>query len=501
MSGNIQKKTSNFLVTFLIGLIVVSFMFTGMETMKGTPDSVAQVGPLPIKAREYQQEFTRQQNFYKQIFGGKDLTSQQIEQFRLRENTIRNLVQRKLMLLLGDEVGVYPAPNAVKDEIKTLEFFQNSAKQFDINRYKQLLAANRLSPQEFENDMITQVKGQKTQDLLASFPVSNGYAETILGYKTKTFRSAIAVVKKEGLRKHLTVGPTEIKKYMGEDANKARVESLFKERKPMLDVPEKVKASHILLMTKGKDEAKVKAEIEKIAKEVTPKNFKRLANKYTEDPSGKGKGGSLGYFQRGKMVPEFDRVAFSQKRGTISKPLKTQFGYHLIFVENKTRAQPATLEKFQDAVAIELIRKEKNDELEALYKKVSGDVHERLKRNDIKGIEKLKSKYGFTFDKKSQINAYEGSVGMVATIPAAELEKIFKMDLNVVDTLSIEGITETTLIRLMPYTPTKEEKAKAPTVAGEVKNFNLVFGNKLRASVIKGIEDKHKVRVFNERFR
>ena len=118
---------------------------------------------------------------------------------------------------------------------------------------------------------------------------------------------------------------------------------MFNERKDSLNKPEEVTARHILLLTEGKDEAAVKAQIEKIAKEVTPGNFAAKANQYTEDPSGKGKGGELGSFQRGRMVPEFDQVAFTQKPGTISAPVKTQFGYHLIFVEKKNEGMTAKL--------------------------------------------------------------------------------------------------------------------------------------------------------------
>ncbi len=60
-------------------------------------------------------------------------------------------------------------------------------------------------------------------------------------------------------------------------------------------------------------------------------DFATLANEYTEDPSGKGKGGALGYFARGAMVREFDSAAFAMSDGDISVPVKTRFGYHIIY--------------------------------------------------------------------------------------------------------------------------------------------------------------------------
>jgi len=120
------------------------------------------------------------------------------------------------------------------------------------------------------------------------------------------------------VRNFVSVSKEELAKFLSVETNVKRLESMFKERKSSLDKPEEVKARHILLMTKGKDEAAVKAQIEKIAKEVTPANFAKLADKYTEDPSGKGKGGDLGSFVRGRMVPEFDQVAFHSNQNNLS---------------------------------------------------------------------------------------------------------------------------------------------------------------------------------------
>jgi len=64
------------------------------------------------------------------------------------------------------------------------------------------------------------------------------------------------------------------------------------------------------------------------------KDFAQLAKKYSECPSGNN-GGDLGFFSRGKMVPEFENAAFTMEIGQVSTPVKTQFGYHLIKVTAK----------------------------------------------------------------------------------------------------------------------------------------------------------------------
>lgn len=89
-----------------------------------------------------------------------------------------------------------------------------------------------------------------------------------------------------------------------------------------------VKASHILVKKRSQAE-KILEELKKGA------SFAKLAQKYSECPSKK-QGGDLGWFGRGKMVPGFEKAAFSLKKGELSDIVKTQFGYHIIKM-NDTR--------------------------------------------------------------------------------------------------------------------------------------------------------------------
>jgi len=87
-------------------------------------------------------------------------------------------------------------------------------------------------------------------------------------------------------------------------------------------------ARHILVKTKEECE-ELKVKIESGAK------FEELARKSSECPSGQ-KGGALGEFGRGQMVPEFDKVVFEEEVGKVHGPIKTQFGYHLVEITSRT---------------------------------------------------------------------------------------------------------------------------------------------------------------------
>ncbi len=106
---------------------------------------------------------------------------------------------------------------------------------------------------------------------------------------------------------------------------------------------EKATASHILIRYVGTlrasaDVTRSKAEARAIAEKVVKKakagaNFGALADEYTEDPSGKGRGGKLSPFGRGAMVPEFDKAVFSMGPGDVSDIVETPFGFHIIHRE------------------------------------------------------------------------------------------------------------------------------------------------------------------------
>ncbi len=135
------------------------------------------------------------------------------------------------------------------------------------------------------------------------------------------------------------------------------VKSFFDENEDQFKQGESVQASHILISTKGiSDEAEVakkKEMIEGLKKEIDGgegKSFEELAKEHSACPSGKS-GGDLGPFTRGQMVPEFDAAAFTQKVGEVSDPVKTQFGYHLIKVTNKTEAKAPNFDEIKDQLA------------------------------------------------------------------------------------------------------------------------------------------------------
>lgn len=144
--------------------------------------------------------------------------------------------------------------------------------------------------------------------------------------------------------------------------------------------PEQVKARHILFRRLDPDTAGVDSEKEKqrlidemddyarekagyvLNKALAGENWDSLAAEHSEDQSNASKGGSLGYFYRGRMVPEFDSVAFSTPPGEIVGPISTRFGYHIIRVDDYKPNQQKPLNEDLENEIRNLLKREKEKE-------------------------------------------------------------------------------------------------------------------------------------------
>jgi peptidyl-prolyl cis-trans isomerase C len=119
--------------------------------------------------------------------------------------------------------------------------------------------------------------------------------------------------------------------------------------------PERIKASHILIRSGERSEEEAQALAEELYQQLADgADFAELAKEYSEDGSAD-YGGTLGTFARGKMVPEFEAVAFAlAEPGDYSEPVKTTFGYHLILLQGRTPAQVIPFEDVRDDIVEDL---------------------------------------------------------------------------------------------------------------------------------------------------
>lgn len=144
-------------------------------------------------------------------------------------------------------------------------------------------------------------------------------------------------------------------------------------------IPARVHARHILL--KDEDSAKrVISQLNGLKAEELKKRFIELAKSESKGPTAS-KGGDLGYFSKGQMVLPFSKAAFSLKKGEITKkPVKTQFGYHVIYIEDIKEAKTLPFESVRKKIIAKLKEKEFADKMELRMKELKKEAKIERKR-------------------------------------------------------------------------------------------------------------------------
>ncbi|MBV7276955.1 peptidylprolyl isomerase [Clostridium sp. PL3] len=203
-------------------------------------------------------------------------------------------------------------------------------------------------------------KKQLLEEMIA-FELVYNYAKDSGIEEEKEYIELLEKAKKEILTQ------TAISKVMNEvTVTDGEVSDFYKANEQAFVDPEMVSAKHILVETKEKAE-------EVISEINSGLLFEDAAKKYSSCPSN-AQGGSLGRFSRGQMVPEFEEAAFGLNIGVVSEPVKTQFGYHLIKVEEKVESAVKKLDEVKDTIKNNLLQQRQafkysqlNNELKEKY--------------------------------------------------------------------------------------------------------------------------------------
>ena len=202
------------------------------------------------------------------------------------------------------------------------------------------------------------------QQLEARFPP--GQFDTILKNQGLTMDDAKTIVKvqqivKKAVDKNITI-------------TNAQITDFYNRNKSLFSTPAQVRARHILVKTKPEANS-IEAQLRSGA------NFAVLAQKYSVDPGTKDKGGDLGFFGQTQMVPPFANAAFSLKPGQISQPVQTQFGWHIIQVEDKRPAHTGTLAEATSKVRADLLQQQESAQtgpfIENLRKSAKIDISDQ----------------------------------------------------------------------------------------------------------------------------
>jgi peptidyl-prolyl cis-trans isomerase D len=395
-----------------LGIVCLAFVIfyipdflQGKGADAASSDTIATVQGREITAGEFRKTYQAQLQAYRSAYGN-NMSEQLLKQLGVEQQILQGMVDERAALAEADRLNISASDEEVRQRILSYPAFQENGAFIGEQRYRQLLRMQQppMQPSDFEESIRNQLTVDKLRASLTDW-MSIPDAALDQEYRRRNDKVKLAVVSftADAFRKDAAASDAEIAAYFAAHSADFKIPEKRKIRYLLIDVdalrgkvvvpaadveraynsnidqystPEQVRASHILFKTEGKDDAAVKAKAEEVLKQArSGADFAELAKKYSEDESSAKNGGDLDYFSKGRMVPEFDQVAFTLQPGQISDLVKTQFGYHIIKVVDKKAASTKTLadvrQQITDQLAYERAQAEAADLAQKLQKEIS----------------------------------------------------------------------------------------------------------------------------------
>ncbi len=399
----------------LFGAIIVVFVLFGFPTQQpGAPTSgsAAVVNKTLIPLSDLRSEASRLEQMYAPMFGGNFAEAQR--QF-ITQQALETLINTELVFQIAGRAGILSTDHEIQEIItKEITPFQKEGR-FQKDLYFGLLEANRLTPQDFEQKIRKERVGMRAQRLFeAAAKPSNLEIEKLKSLREQKLNIFYAKLDKDLITSKSMPTKADAEKKLADAAFAAQVQEYFNANKPEFNIDAQVRAEHILIKTgPTRNEAEALKEIQRIAGLAKTGDFGKLASQFSEDEGSKVSQGDLGFFSAGKMVPEFEKAAFSQNVGEVGEPVKTQFGYHLIRVTDKKEAGQRAFEQVRVEIAQKLIVNQAYDaDVKAL--------EEALTQRDQNAVDKVVKKMGATW---SETGSFDLSMDQVPGLNSAEATK------------------------------------------------------------------------------
>jgi len=397
-----RKHAGSWLIKVVLGVVVVVFILWGSSAYRARQgNQVAVVNGETIGLEEYQSTYERLIEQYRRQFGN-TLDPEAFEKLDLKRQAMDQLIGRRLFLQKARSLDLAVTDQEIIGAVQNMAAFQEGGR-FDARMYQRVLAANRLTPEMFEEGLREDLVVEKIRQLvITSAKVSQ--AEALETYQWREgLVSMDYVVFEPSAQKEIALTPEEVASYYdqhkadyeipaqvkigyvvlpfkdlqaGVSISDEEIEEYFQDNKEAFATSKKVQARHILLKVdqgasqEARDMARGMA-LKVMNEAKAGADFAELAKKYSGDPGSKDKGGDLGFFTEDRMVEPFSAAAFAMKPGEISEPVETVFGWHIIKVEAVQEAKEPLLAEVKETIRTKLAedraRSVAYDQAESLY--------------------------------------------------------------------------------------------------------------------------------------
>jgi len=347
-------------------------------------ETVATVDGHTLFAGEFQQRYVAQMQAYQQQFGG-SMNAQLLRQLGVDQQVLAQMVDEQVAVLEAEHQGITVSDDELAQRIMAIPGLQENGRFIGEARYEMLLRQQRppLTKSQFEERFRRSIMVERLRTALTDWmAISDKELDTeyrkrnekvklqVVAFTADRFRDKVSLSDADiatyfdAHKAEYRVGEQRTVKYLLLDRDQARqkivvpatdIQRSYNDNIQQYQTPEQIRASHILLKTEGKNEADVKKRAEAILAQVKGgADFAALAKKESEDDGSKANGGDLGFFGKGRMVPEFEKAAFAMQPGQTSDLVRSQFGFHIIRVIEKKAGETRPLDQVRQQIQDQL---------------------------------------------------------------------------------------------------------------------------------------------------
>ncbi|MBD5626089.1 MAG: peptidylprolyl isomerase [Desulfovibrio sp.] len=373
----IRTSAQSFGVKVAFGVIILVFVFWGVGNFNDRDYSnvVAVVNGQPILAQEFERAYRSAEEYLLRANPG--LTREQLIRDHLGRTVLNDLIRQTLVLQEAERAGITVTPVELRHAVGKMRAFQDDKGRFDPEAYTRVLAAQRKSPAQYEKELADELLAGKIYALVTA-PAWSDPDEPRRRYDFLRERRSVDYIFVPAGRfldkvtvsdaeaqawydghkadfaiparvnvAYVAVRPEELVK--PDSVSDADARAWYEANRNHFEQPEQVRAAHILVPlpqdadAAAEDEAR-EAITKAAARVKAGEAFAKVADAVNPEGAA-GPGGELGWITRGRTVPAFEEAAFALEPGTVSEPVRSPFGFHLILVEEKNPGGVPEFEK------------------------------------------------------------------------------------------------------------------------------------------------------------
>lgn len=359
MLQSLRDRMSGVVAWFIVGLLIIPFAFFGIDQFAGSsPDpTMATVGDEDITLRDFRDAYAQRYQRLLQMLGD-DFDPSELEQSEFRRAVLDDLIRESAQAQYAERHGWRVSDDEIAAFLRTVPAFQEDGR-FSPSRYRSLLQRQGMSPSSYENQLRQGLRVEQLRNVVVDSAFS-------------TPEEIAKLRRLEEQRRSFDVVRVPVSRFLGDiEIDDEAVEAHYRANRERFRVPERVRLAYVQVDADEiaeRHEAPSEAILREIYEAQAEQRFRQaerrrvrhilirdddaearlaelreriedagsfaeLAEEHSQDPGSASRGGDLGWIEREQMVPEFDEVAFALSAGELSPPVQSEFGWHLIRVD------------------------------------------------------------------------------------------------------------------------------------------------------------------------